>query len=288
MTAIQSGFACIAKSCTMYTTHGYFETRYMSLFSRLIGRGTSGAGDQPRLPEGPRPEQPLFVIGDIHGEMDLLEKMLEEIDGAIGVVKLSNPLLVFVGDLIDRGPNSADVLQRMFELTTEFPTNVVSLMGNHEQMLLDFLDAPIARHSRWMKNGGIETCESFGLKIPPEIGDPLLVAEALSEAMGDELLDWMRIRPLMHRSGNITCVHAAVDPSKSLDKQSERVLIWGHPDFLSSTRKDGQWIAHGHTVFDMPSIADHRISVDTGAYASGTLTCAVILPNGEADFLQVS
>ena len=260
----------------------------MSLLSRLMGRQSPSDTNAELPPVGPVPDQPLFVIGDLHGELDLLEKMLEKIDGAIGQVKLSNPLLVFVGDLVDRGPNSAGVVRRMMELTTEFPENVVSLMGNHEQMLLDFLDAPIARHARWMRNGGVETCDSFGLKVPAEIGDPLVVADALIEAIGDELIDWLRIRPLMHTSGNITCVHAAVDPSKPVDRQSERILIWGHPDFLSSTRKDGQWIAHGHTVFDLPSIADNRISVDTGAYQSGVLTCAVLLPNGEADFLQVS
>lgn len=258
----------------------------MSLFGKLLGRGTPETGGKSRAPTGPVPDQPLFIVGDLHGEMDLLEQMLEQIDGAIGMVKLSNPLLVFVGDLVDRGPNSAGVLRRIMELTTEFPENVVSLLGNHEQMLLDFLDAPIARHSRWMRNGGVQTCNSFGLKVPPEIGDPLVIADALTEAMGDDILDWLRVRPLMHTSGNITCVHAAVDPAKPLDKQSDRVLIWGHPEFLSSTRKDGYWIAHGHTVFDLPSIADNRISVDTGAYATGTLTCAVILPNGEADFLQ--
>jgi serine/threonine protein phosphatase 1 len=258
----------------------------MSLLGRLLGRGGFDGDANTHAPIGPVPEQPLFIVGDIHGEMDLLEQMLEKIDGAIGLVKLTNPLLVFVGDLVDRGPNSAEVLGRMMELTTEFPANVVCLLGNHEQMLLDFLDAPIARHARWMRNGGIQTCESFGVKIPAEIGDPLLIAEALKEAMGDELLDWLRIRPVMHKSGNITCVHAAVDPGKSLDSQRDRVLIWGHPEFLTSTRNDGQWVAHGHTVFDLPSIADNRISVDTGAYETGTLTCAVILPNGEADFLQ--
>ena len=259
----------------------------MSLFGKLIGRQTTPRNASKEPPAGPIPDQPLFVVGDIHGEMDLMEAMLERIDEAIGKIQLKNPLLVFVGDLIDRGPHSKDVLLRLMELTTEFPDNVVSLLGNHEQMLLDFIDAPIARHARWMRNGGVQTCESFGLKVPAEIGDPLIVADALMEAMGDELLDWLRVRPLMHRSGNITCVHAAADPNKSMEKQSDRVLIWGHPEFLSSIRKDGQWVAHGHTVFDLPMIGDTRISVDTGANAAGILTCAVLLPNGESDFLQV-
>lgn len=259
----------------------------MSLFGRLIGRRTQSVLAKGMPPEGPIPDQPMFIVGDIHGEMELLERMLEEIDGAIGKIHLKDPLLVFVGDLIDRGAKSAEVLRRIMELTTEFPDNVVSLLGNHEQMLLDFIDAPIARHARWMRNGGVETCNSFGLKVPPEIGDPLVVADALMEAIGDELLDWLRTRPKMHRSGNITCVHAGADPNKPMDKQSDRVLIWGHPEFLSSLRKDGEWIAHGHTVFDMPMIADNRISVDTGAQAAGILSCAVLLPNGESDFLQV-
>lgn len=261
----------------------------MKLFGKFLGRSEAEAEAPPKpMATGPISEQPLFVIGDLHGEMDLLEKMLEEIDGVIGAAKLANPLLVFVGDLVDRGPNSAAVLTRLKEMTTEFPENVVSLLGNHEQMLLDFIDAPVARHARWMRSGGVETCKSFGLEMPLEKGEPLIVAEALTQAMGGDMIAWLRNRPVMHRSGNVTCVHAAVDPSKPLDMQSDRVLIWGHPQFLSSNRTDGQWIAHGHTVFDEPSIADHRISVDTGAYMSGTLTSAVILPTGEADFLQVS
>lgn len=262
----------------------------MSILGRLMGRSDTptGTGSEKRAgPSGPVPDQPLFVIGDLHGCIGLFEKMLERIDGAIGLVKLSNPLLVFVGDIVDRGPESAAVVRRMMELTGEFSENVVCLRGNHEQMLLDFLDAPVVRHSRWMRNGGVETCASFGVTVPADDSDPVAIAAALAQAMGSDVIEWMRALPTKVTSGNITCVHAAADPAREIETQSDRVLIWGHPEFLTSIRKDGHWVAHGHTVFDTPSIADSRISVDTGAYASGVLSCAVLLPNGEADFLQV-
>ncbi|MEP5762830.1 MAG: metallophosphoesterase family protein [Litoreibacter sp.] len=258
----------------------------MSILGKLLGRPDEVPA-KPPSPSGPLPDQPLFIVGDLHGRLDLFEKMLERVDGAIGIVKLRNPLLVFVGDIVDRGPDSAGVVRRMMELTAEFPQNVVCIRGNHEQMLLDFLDAPAVRYSRWMRNGGVETCKSFGLSVQGENEDPQVVGDALREAMGPEMIDWLRQRPTSHTCGNVACVHAAADPARSIDSQSDRVLIWGHPEFLTSIRKDGQWVAHGHTVFDVPMITDNRISVDTGAYMSGILSCAVLLPNGEADFLQV-
>ncbi|MFY0690827.1 MAG: serine/threonine protein phosphatase [Paracoccaceae bacterium] len=237
----------------------------------------------------PRPDQPVFVIGDVHGRLDLLERILEKIDAVIGAREMSDPMLVFVGDLVDRGPASAGVLARVHELTTEFPDNVACLLGNHEQMMLDFLEAPVARQARWLRSGGVETCESFGLTVPQ---DPGLVDHAenlardLRAALGEDLVHWMHRLPLQVRSGTLYLVHAAVDPGRPLEDQSARVLVWGHPEFLKHARSDGFWIAHGHTVLDDPVCADGRISVDTGAWKTGCLTSAVILPSGEVDFLQ--
>ena len=207
----------------------------------------------------------------------------------IGALRLKEPKLVFVGNLIDRGPSSARVMSRMKELTTEFPGNVVCLLGSHEQMLLDFLAAPLARYARWMKEGAAETFRSFGVELPDGILDAdnaQPAADALREAIGEELLDWVRARPTMLTSGTLHVVHAAADPRRAMEDQSPRVLTWGHPEFLTVARSDGQWVAHGHTPSERPYLKDSRISVDTGAWETGVLSAAMVLPNGQVGFVQ--
>ncbi len=255
----------------------------------LAKKAPKESASAPPVADGPpMPEQTTFVIGDLHGRSDLLERILEKIDAAIGAAMVADPRLVFVGDVIDRGPDSQQVLRRLYELTTEFPENVSCLLGNHEQMLLDFLDAPRARQSRWLRNGGAETMASFDLEIPE---DPGMVDEAeslagsLKKALGPELEDWLRELPVQIVSGNLHVVHAAIDPGRKIDDQSARVLVWGHPEFLTRDRRDGLWVAHGHTVMGAPIYAKGRISIDTGAWTTGTLSCAMITPDGDVDFL---
>ncbi len=264
----------------------------MSLLGSLLGRSKGQTQTEPKAPATlPAPDQPVFAIGDVHGRLDLLEQILELIDHEIGSKTLKNPKLVFVGNLLDHGPDSARVLTRMRELTREFPHNVLCLMGNHEQMCLDFIDAPAARHARWFKDGAGATFASFGVAVPDEglDGDAApQMAAALGQAMGEDMVAWLRDRPLMTSSGTLHVVHAAADPRRAMDDQAARVLTWGHPEFLSVTRGDGQWVAHGHTVFDRPVLKDSRISVDTGAWQSGILSAAMILPNGQVEFVQAT
>lgn len=262
----------------------------MNLLKGLFGRKTpqAAAPTSSQRASVPTPEAPHFVVGDLHGSLGLLEHMLESIDQVIGALELSDPQLVFVGDYIDRGPSSAGVLRRLHELTTEFPNNVTCLLGNHEQMMLDFIDAPAARHARWFRNGAVSTLESFGLAMPGEedfAASADTLGEHLLERLG-ELEPWLRNCQIRTRSGNLTVVHAGIDPMRDIEDQTSRVLLWGHPEFLTHARGDGNWVAHGHTVMAEPMFADGRISVDTGAHQTGLLTCAVILPDGTVDFLQ--
>ncbi len=262
----------------------------MSLLGSLLGKGKTKAPSTPKAPATlPAPTQPVFVIGDIHGRIDLLERILELVDHEIGQGKLKNPRLVFVGNLIDHGPSSAQVLSRMRELTDEFPENVFCLMGNHEQMCLDFLEAPVARHARWLKDGAAATFASFGVALPEGGLDGSTAENAalqLRHAIGDDMLAWMHRRPLILSSGTLHVVHAAADPRRDMDDQTPRVLTWGHPEFLGVARGDGQWVAHGHTMFERPHLKDSRISVDTGAWQTGVLSAAMILPDGQVGFVQ--
>lgn len=266
----------------------------MSFLSALLGqsdRATATNGVFSAASVLPAPEQPVFVIGDINGRADLLERILEQLDAEIGALNLRDPKLVFVGNLIDHGPSSARVVSRMRELTREFPTNVVCLLGSHEQMLLDFLTAPAARYARWMKEGAPATFASFGVAVSAEEMDAEAAVDAakiLRVSIGEEMLDWIGSLPSILSSGTLHVVHAAADPRRAMDDQTTRVLTWGHPEFLSVARSDGQWVAHGHTRFERPFLKDNRVSVDTGAWETGVLSSAMILPDGQVGFVQAT
>ncbi len=239
----------------------------------------------------PCPEQQTYVIGDIHGRADLLELMLELIDAHIGGTSATDPKLVFVGDYIDLGPDSAVVLQRMQELQESFPDNVVCLMGNHERMLLDFLADPTTRGPRWLRAGAAETLRSFGvatadLEDTPEYDAFPAAAHSLRRRLPKSTQEWLENLPLSWTSGNLWVVHAGADPGHAMEDQTARVLLWGHPEFDSASRGDDVWIAHGHTEMDAPLAVEGRIATDTAAWKSGRLTACAIRTDGRHDFLQ--
>ena len=242
-------------------------------------------------PDLPRPETTTYVVGDLHGRSDLLELMLELIDAHIGGTGSADPRLVFVGDYIDHGPDSAGVVARLRELTRDFPENVTCLMGNHERMLLDFLADPALRGPRWLREGGAATLTSFRVDAddlhptaPPEAWGT--AAQRLDGALGPEGRAWLAGLPLHWTSGNLWAVHAGADPARPMADQTARVLLWGHPEFDSAPRGDDAWVAHGHVERDIPKAADGRINVDTAAWSTGRLTAIAIQPDGSHAFLQ--
>lgn len=223
------------------------------------------------------PDRPLLAVGDIHGRLDLLDRLLRKLDSPEGQWLAAFPL-IFVGDYIDRGEQSAQVLGRLHGLT-QTRANVICLLGNHEQMMLDFLAAPEEKGARWVRYGGLQTLASFGLSYISENASAAQwreIAERLAKALGPELRRWLEGRPLLWTSGNVTVVHAAADPQRPLDRQERQTLLWGHPEFETTPREDGQWIVHGHTIIDQPQARAGRIAIDTGAYATGRLTVALI------------
>jgi serine/threonine protein phosphatase 1 len=258
----------------------------------LIGHRTRPkAAPTQTEPDLPRPATTTYVVGDIHGRADLLELMLELIDGHIGGTGSTDPKLIFVGDYVDHGPDVVGVVERMQELTSDFADNVTCLMGNHERMLLDFLADPALRGPRWMRAGGAATLQ--GYRVSPDDLHPAAPAEAwtqaaaqLAEALGPSTRAWLADRPLSWSSNNLWVVHAGADPARGMADQTARVLLWGHPEFESAPRGDDAWVAHGHVERDTPVFDEGRIGVDTAAWSTGRLTCVAIKPDGSHAFLQ--
>jgi serine/threonine protein phosphatase 1 len=199
-----------------------------------------------------------FAIGDIHGALHKLQQLVGRCEEHAG----GRPRrYVFLGDYIDRGPDSAGVLRLLRDMATTLP-DVVALMGNHEAMLLAVIDGAVGPEN-WLGQGGVMTLRSFG------------VAEARALPRGD--VDWLRTLPLTKDDGRRFFVHAGVDPRLPLDAQNEDDLLWIREPFLAADRDYGRLIVHGHTPLSSgaPDWRGNRLNLDTGAAYGGPLTAAI-------------
>ncbi len=244
------------------------------MFAKLFGRFAPRSMDATAAFPPLRADQPFIAIGDVHGRDDLLGKLLDRLSA-------DHPGLpiVTVGDYVDRGDDSAKVLRRLHQRMLS-GSGLTCLMGNHEEMCLRFLDDPDKNGPLWLRNGGLQTLASFGVGgiAPSSKGTDLLRArDHLARAMGDGLIDWLRGLPLCWRSGNVVVVHAGADPALPFDAQKRSSFLWGHKDFAIRSRADGLWVLHGHTIVPEPLAKAGLIAVDTGAYATGRLTAAVVI-----------
>lgn len=228
---------------------------FASLIGRRRFRGTP-----------PAPDAPFFAIGDVHGRDDLLARLLDQI-----ARRDPGAPVICLGDMIDRGPASAAVLHRL-----RAHPKAVCLMGNHEKMMLDFLDDPAGSGAPWLRHGGTATLRSFGIETAPERPAAALAAE-LRDALGD-LHGWLRDLPLWWRSGNMACTHAGADPALPIETQDRAALLWGHRRFGERHRADGLWVLHGHVITPDPGWEPGRVWLDTGAYGTGRLSAAHVHP----------
>lgn len=250
----------------------------MSLFNRF-------RASKPTFSAPLQPDEPFFAVGDIHGRADLLSPLFSVLQKTAPAIDTP---VIFVGDYIDRGDESLEVLRWLHELQQEAGEQVICLRGNHEEMLLNFLKAPTSAGPRWVRHGGLQTLA--GLRIAPpgsqaKDSDWESVRDQLLEAMGPSLVEWLKALPLSWISGNIAVVHAGADPALPINEQAPDVLTWGHPAFTQEPRQDGIWVVHGHTIHDQPDVTNGRIAIDTGAYATGRLTTALV-QSGTLDFYK--
>ena len=228
----------------------------------------------------PQPEPGrLYVIGDIHGRADLLDRMIGEIGNDLAARPVADSLVVTVGDYIDRGPNSRGVIERL--LANPFPARFVPLKGNHELLLEGFLLNPeVAGH--WRRLGGLETMQSYGVPVGDMMRgrEYLAAARALAQAIPAAHFDFLGALRTSLTVGKYFICHAGVRPGVPLDRQSEEDLLWIRDEFLDSRTDFGKIVVHGHTPAEKPELLPNRINVDTGAFMTGRLTCAAIDADG--------
>ncbi|MCW6511083.1 metallophosphoesterase [Hyphomicrobiales bacterium BP6-180914] len=201
--------------------------------------------------------------------------MLHRITSDLAADPIADLLFVFLGDYIDRGPNSFGVLDRLSTLSSIVPT--VFLKGNHEAILIDFLWQPLVLPF-WKSMGGYPTLLSYGLVPPlqPTDQDCYSLADALQVAMPDSHRAFFESLQTSHQEGDYLFAHAGINPGRPLDSQTERDLLWIRDAFLKSTRRFDKFVVHGHTPVKDPDVTANRVNIDTGAYATGRLTCLVL------------
>ena len=222
----------------------------------------------------PNDKPRLYVIGDIHGRLDLLDRLIDEIDRDakdLGV----NSLTVTIGDYIDRGPDSRGVLERL--LSNPFPGDYVALKGNHEALLQTFLENP-AVGFQWRRLGGLETLRSFGVPAAAlMVGKNYdQAAEQMRAALSPDHTKLLGSLRLSLTVGRYFLCHAGVRPGVLLERQKPNDLLWIRDEFLNSTMDFGKIVVHGHTPTLEPEVMPNRINIDTGAFATGRLTCIVL------------
>jgi serine/threonine protein phosphatase 1 len=232
---------------------------------------------------GAPPGLRLYAVGDIHGRFDLLRQTCDRIDADLRAQPPRAALEVYLGDYIDRGPSSAHVLDFLGR-RQRMRGNLVCLMGNHEFYLLQSLRDPQAIRA-WLQVGGGDTLLSYGVQ-PPLKFDARTLATTVTELrarLPQADLDFLASLPTTFVAGDYVFVHAGLRPGVPLGEQKPEDLMTIREPFLSCTDLFGRVVVHGHSPVREVDVRPNRINIDTGAFASGTLSCLVI----EADRLRL-
>ena len=222
----------------------------------------------PPVPDG----LTIYAIGDIHGRADLLDQTHELIDKDKANSRSERNVEVYLGDYIDRGPDSATVISRLIKRSSQ--TSTIFLRGNHEQLLLDFLHGKDC-WLEWRAVGCITSCLSYGINpnlLSRQVSDKA-VRQALDESVPLEHIRFYSDTCSYCRVGPYLFVHAGIRPGIKLEDQNPRDLLNIRKSFLEFEGDLGYIVVHGHTPVDSPDLRRHRINIDTRAFATGRLTC---------------
>jgi serine/threonine protein phosphatase 1 len=254
----------------------------MNFLTSLFGKKSEKQAFTPCLPAGQR----IYAVGDIHGRLDLLQKLHMlivadyEASGSVAA-----PILVHLGDYIDRGSHNKETIDYL--LSDPLPHFwKINLKGNHEAALLTFQDDP-AIATLWLKFGGQATLQNYGI-TPPSIPLTPDTTAALYQAMQQHIpaahFAFFKGLKTFHEAGDYLFVHAGIDPDAPHDRDEE-VLLWIREPFLQAKDHHGKVVVHGHSIHVQPQQLHNRIGIDTGAYATGKLT-ALVLEGEQQYFLQ--
>jgi serine/threonine protein phosphatase 1 len=240
-----------------------------SLFGR---KGEDEGGEAaPRLPQGVR----AYAVGDVHGQLHLLDDILSRIDADRQANPADSSVEVFLGDYVDRGPDSAGVIDRLIGRAEEANHPCIFLCGNHEVYVTSFLSDP-AILPEWLHNGGMTTLASYGVDAMAPPQDEHAIQEAFRAAFPERHRAFLAGLDLMHRIGDVVFVHAGIRPGVAPEDQAADDLLLIRQEFLRHTKPLPVRVVHGHTPMREPEATPWRVSVDTGAFATGRLTCAVL------------
>jgi serine/threonine protein phosphatase 1 len=227
------------------------------------------------------PIRRLYAVGDVHGRLDLFQRLMNRVERDQAGRPPVATRVVLLGDIVDRGPDSAKMVMGCMNLT-KYTNRFVVLKGNHEEMMVKALRGDLFVYGHWLRFGGKETLLSWGVDPAvvegPATMDSLRIA---AKTVGDDAIRWLAKLPLYHQHDDYLFVHAGIRPGIPLRRQRSDDLLWITEDFLDSDVSHDFIVVHGHTVGeDGPVIRSNRIGIDTGAYRTNRLT-AMGVENGE-------
>lgn len=227
----------------------------------------------------------IYAIGDVHGCLDQLIE-LEALIAEDGLDFEGEKWLVTLGDHVDRGPNSRGAIAHVMEPAPN-GFRRFALLGNHERMMLDFLENPAA-HAYWLEEGGLETLASYGLAIDyPPLRNLADLMEKLDEAIPADHRDFLEQLALYLSVPGWLFVHAGIRPGIPLSMQTDDDLIWIRAPFLTAQLSGGLRVVHGHTPGRDIVVTPHRINVDTHCFHTGKLSAVRVTPDGRTKFFSV-
>jgi serine/threonine protein phosphatase 1 len=245
-----------------------------AVLERLWGKRRRLTVANAALPEGVR----VYAIGDLHGRVDLLLRLHEMIrDDALAVPATVRKILVYLGDYVDRGLQSRELIDTLLDRPLAGFERVY-LRGNHDQHFLDFLDNP-ENGGSWLKYGGDATIYSYGVRIPDDLSPAKrmeYIRDQLLMVVPERHLTFLSQTDLACEIGDFLFVHAGIQPHRPLEEQRAEDLLWIRDEFLESDSDFGRIVVHGHTVSNAPEVRINRIGIDTGACYSNNLTCLVL------------
>lgn len=225
--------------------------------------------DKPSTAAGER----IYAIGDIHGRYDLFRRIVDKIiwHWESAPQTFQSIKIVLLGDIIDRGAESAECLDFAYELVNH--CEVTLLLGNHEDLLLKSLGGNPTAQDIWLANGGAAFLANFGIAPPLPFEDSFDFAERVAMAVPGHHVAMLETAPLCLRSGDYFFVHAGVKPGAALHRQKEQDLLFIRDEFTRSTRWHGAMVVHGHSIVESVEFHTNRIAIDTGAFQSDCLSC---------------